>query len=424
MRTTRTEFKRTEVGKIPEDWKFEELDKHAKITMGQSPESIYYNSVGNGTLFLQGIRTFGHLYPKYDTWTTRVTKLAKRGSILLSVRAPVGEVNLADNEVCIGRGLMSIDGENNQFVFYLFKAYKDYVIGRESGTVYGSVTRDDVAKLRFPFPNEIEQKAIAKILFDLDSKIELNQQMNKTLESIATAIFKHWFVDFEFPNEEGKPYKSSGGEMVYNEAVGKELPKGWKISKLGDEIEVGGGTTPDTNVSSYWENGDINWATPKDLSALTSSILTDTERKITPKGLASIGSRKYPSGTLLMSSRAPIGYLAISEIDVAVNQGIIAMVCNRSLSSFFMLEWCRSSMAQIENRANGTTFREISKSSFRSMPICVPPESILSIFDSLAESLYSRIRFNVKQSQILTKIRDTLLPKLMSGKIRVPVEAR
>ena len=227
----KSKFKETEIGKIPEEWTFEELDKHAKIIMGQSPESDCYNSDGNGTLFLQGIRTFGNLYPKYDTWTTKVTKLAKKDSVLLSVRAPVGEVNFADNDVCIGRGLMSIDGKNNKFIFYLFKAYKDYVMSKETGTVYGSVTRDDISKLQFPFPNSIEQEDIAKILSDLDSKIELNQQMNQTLEAIAQAIFKHWFVDFEFPNEKGKPYKSSDGEMVDSELG--EIPKGWKVEKLG-----------------------------------------------------------------------------------------------------------------------------------------------------------------------------------------------
>ena len=167
--------------------------------MGQSPESSFYNSTGDGILFLQGIRTFGYLHPEYDTWTTKVTKIAKKGSVLLSVRAPVGEVNLADKDICIGRGLMSIDGENNKFIFYLFKAYKDYVTSKETGTVYGAVTRDDITKLPLPFPGEKEQQEVANTLFSIDSKIELNQHMNRTLESIGRTIFKHWFVDFEFP---------------------------------------------------------------------------------------------------------------------------------------------------------------------------------------------------------------------------------
>src|SRR3989344_4886046 len=157
----KSKFKQTEIGMIPEDWKFEELEKHAKIIMGQSPESKYYNLNCEGTPFLQGVRTFGSLHPNYDTWTTKVTKLAKDGSVLLSVRAPVGEVNIADKDVCIGRGLMSIDGKNNLFIFYLFKGFKKYVVNKETGTVYGSVTSGDISKLKLPFPELPEQSAIA-----------------------------------------------------------------------------------------------------------------------------------------------------------------------------------------------------------------------------------------------------------------------
>ena len=155
---TTTKFKETDIGLIPKEWGFEALEKHASILMGQSPESDFYNQSENGTAFLQGIRTFGEKYPSYDTWTTKVTKLAKSGSVLLSVRAPVGEVNIATRDICIGRGLMAINGKSNEFLFQLFKAYKSYVVGKETGTVYGSVTKDDIAKIKFPFPLEQEQR--------------------------------------------------------------------------------------------------------------------------------------------------------------------------------------------------------------------------------------------------------------------------
>jgi type I restriction enzyme S subunit len=247
--------------------------------------------------------------------------------------------------------------------------------------------------------------------------------MNKTLEATGQAIFKRWFIDFEFPNEEGKPYEASGGRMVYSQEWQQEVPLGWRTSTIGNQVEVGGGTTPSTTEESYW-GGDINWATPKDMSSLESPILTDTERKITRLGLNAIGSRTYPKGTLLMSSRAPIGYLAITDVDTAVNQGVIAMVCHQTVSSFFMINWCSYHLEQIENRANGTTFREISKSNFRSMPILIPPESPLSAYRSFVESLYSKIGANQKESSTLANLRDSLLPKLMSGKLKVPSEVR
>lgn len=417
----KNKFKETEIGMIPEDWAFEELGKHAKIMMGQSPESIYYNSEGKGTLFLQGVRTFGIIYPKYDTWTTKVIKLAKKHCILLSVRAPVGEVNMADNDICIGRGLMSIEGKNNEFIFYLFKTFKWYVISKETGTVYGSVTRDDITKLKFPFPNDIEQSAIAKILSSLDSKIELNQQMNKTLEAIGQALFKHWFVDFEFPNEEGKPYKSSGGEMIDSE-LGK-IPKGWRVGKIGEEVIIKGGSTPSTENSEYW-NGELHWCTPKDLSKLAFPVLLKTERKITKEGLDNIASGLLPKNSLLLSSRAPIGYLAISQIETAINQGFIGIICNKRLSSMFMLWWVKNNLDIIKNMANGSTFLEINKSNFRTIEIIIPETEILHIFDIIVSSLFNKVVKNEKESQNLSQIRDLLLPRLMSGKIRVPVEVR
>ena len=207
-----------------------ELGKVSKISMGQSPPSKYYNYEGDGIPFLQGVKTFGNKYPKYDTWVTRPLKIATKGEVLFSVRAPVGEVNIATTDVCIGGGLASISGYDNEFIYYLLKSFGQKVIDRQTGTVFGAVGREILESTKLPIPSQTEQKAIAKILSDLDSKIELNQKMNKTLESIAHAIFKHWFIYFEFPNEEGKPYKSSGGEMVDSE-LGK-VPKKWTIKTL------------------------------------------------------------------------------------------------------------------------------------------------------------------------------------------------
>ena len=234
---TQTKFKDTEIGKIPEDWEVKELQEEVDVNMGQSPKSEFYNESGEGYLFMQGVRTFGEKYPTFDTYTTQITKEAKAGSVLFSVRAPVGEVNITEKNLCIGRGLSALNMKNgnNEFLYYLLKKFKTQILNFETGSVFGAINGTQIRGLKLPFPEETEQTAIAKILSDLDSKIELLQKQNKTLEAIGQAIFKHWFVDFEFPNEEGKPYKSSGGEMVFNEELGKEIPKGWEIRQL-DEI--------------------------------------------------------------------------------------------------------------------------------------------------------------------------------------------
>ena len=158
------------------------------------------------------------------------------------------------------------------------------------------------------------------------------------------------------------------------------IPKGWKVGTIGESVRAVGGSTPSTKNPDYWENGYIYWTTPKDLSSLQSSVLLDTDRKITELGLTQISSGLLPKGTLLLSSCAPIGYLAISEIPVAINQGYIAMICNQELSNYYVLHWAKKNMDVIIRRANGTTFLAISKSNFRSIDIIIPNYKVLAVF--------------------------------------------
>jgi type I restriction enzyme S subunit len=248
-----------------------------------------------------------------------------------------------------------------------------------------------------------EQFRIVSILSSLDDKIELNLLMNKTLEAIAQAIFKEWFVDFRFPGFDG--------ELVDG------LPKGWRKSTLSEAVVVKGGSTPSTTNTDYWD-GDNFWATPKDLSSLKSPALLTTERRITDSGVKQISSGVLPKGTLLLSSRAPIGYIAINQMPVSINQGFIA-IQGKLVSNIFMLFWLKRNMAFINGRANGSTFQEISKSSFKGIGISIPNTDLLNSFDQIIYPIFDRIVSNEKENQTLIQVRDALLPRLMSGKIRV-----
>jgi type I restriction enzyme S subunit len=197
------------------------------------------------------------------------------------------------------------------------------------------------------------------------------------------------------------------------------IPKGWKVSTIGESVKIVGGSTPSTKNPDYWEGGTIHWTTPKDLSSLSTPVLLNTERKITELGLKQISSGLLPKGTLLLSSRAPIGYLAISEIPVAINQGYIGMICDKGLPNYYILNWTRENIATIIGRANGTTFLEISKSNFRPIELVIPDIKILDVFIKQVERLYQMIVNNLQESHTLATLRDTLLPKLMSGEIRV-----
>ena len=278
-----------------------------------------------------------------------------------------------------------------------------------------------------PLPPIPEQRAIARVLVTLDDKIELNWRMNQTLEAMARALFKSWFVDFDpvrakmEGRDTGLPRHLSDlfPDRLVDSELG-EIPEGWTVSAIGKEVDAVGGSTPSTREPVYWNEGQHHWATPKDLSKLLSPVLLDTNRKITDAGVKRISSGLLPTATVLLSSRAPIGYLAIAEVPTAVNQGFIAMICEKRLPNLYVLFWCYKNLDHIRNIAGGSTFAEISKRVFRSIPVLVPSEDVLGVYEDMGRSLYDRLVANTKESVVIVRLRDTLLPKLISGEIRVP----
>ena len=205
----------------------------------------------------------------------------------------------------------------------------------------------DVAEIPIALPPFPERQAIASVLSALDDKIELNERMNETLEAAARAIFKDWFVD-SGPTRakmEGRaPYLAREIWSLFPDTLDEDgKPERWLASTIGEEAEIVGGSTPSTKEPQFW-GGDIAWATPKDLSSLSCPVLLSTERQITEAGLLEIGSGLLPVGTVLLSSRAPIGYMAIAQIPTAVNQGFIAMICSKRLSNIFVWLWTQANL--------------------------------------------------------------------------------
>ena len=195
------------------------------------------------------------------------------------------------------------------------------------------------------------------------------------------------------------------------------VPKGWHVMPVGDAVETVGGATPDTKTPEYWEPAEHHWTTPKDLSGIASPVLLGTERKLSGAGLKKISSGLLPVGSLLMSSRAPIGYLALTQVPMAINQGYIAIPPGGKLSPLYMLFWCQTNMDNIKGRANGSTFMEISKKAFRPIPVLVPSLAVLDAFETVTAHLFARLVENEKQAQSLASIRDALLPRLISGQL-------
>lgn len=281
-----------------------------------------------------------------------------------------------------------------KFLSFYFgqESFKETIRRIAVGATMPSINTTILSEIEVVIPQKKEQTDIASILSSLDDKIDLLHRQNKTLEQLAETIFRQWFVE--------------------------EAEESWEAGTLDDIISVKGGTTPSTAKPEYWD-GNINWTSPRDLSNATSIFLFKTERKITEKGLSQIGSGLLPVGTVLLSSRAPIGYLTITEISVAINQGYIAIVCDKIVSNYFIYLWCKANMGTIENAGNGSVFQEISKTSFKGLEIVIPSREKLKEFDKEIEPVFQKIKSNQTQIRTLTQTRDNLLPKLMSGEVRV-----
>ena len=364
--------------------------------------------------------SFGERNITEDGLNSCSAKLLPKHSVLFTSRAPIGYVAISDAEMATNQGFKSIIPNSNVdylFLYYLLVYNKSKIEALGSGTTFKEVSGAVMKGVEVSIPDISTQKKIASILSSLDDKIELNTRMNKVLEEQAQALFKHWFVDFEFPNEEGKPYRSSGGKMVESE-MGL-IPEGWSLKNIGDVVKIVGGNTPSTTNPEYWDGGVHPFCTPKDLASLKSPILLDTERHLTTSGVQKISSKQLPAGTLLLSSRAPIGYTAISAVPLSINQGFIAFPCDENISNVYMLHWLRENMDEIKGWANGSTFLEISKTNFRSIPFLVPDTMVLSAYNDIVKLYYQLIENTTKESERLEEIRDALLSKLMSGELTI-----
>jgi type I restriction enzyme S subunit len=292
----------------------------------------------------------------------------------------------------------------------------NHIRGFYDGSVAERLNLPVIRTLPVAMPPLAEQKSIAAVLGCLDDKIELLREQNETLETLAQTFFKRWFIDFNFPDENGNLYKDSGGEMVASELG--EIPKGWKADILNDYISISGGGTPSTKEPSYW-NGEVAWSSPKDLSDRPDAFLFETNKTITASGLGSISSGLNQTGSLLLSSRAPIGYVAFADIPIAVNQGYIVFAPDQYLSNQFMFLWLKKYMSVVNNAANGSTFLEISKKAFKEIVTIIPNERVLHDFQNLILPQFEKLRSNLIQIRTLTLLRETLLPKLMKGELRI-----
>jgi restriction endonuclease S subunit len=318
-----------------------------------------------------------------------------------------------------------------EFLFNVLrvKKYRNKAAYASTGSTVRRIPIEVIADLEVPVPNLSIQRYINSIIASLDEKILLNQKMTHTLELLAETIFKAWFVDFEpvhakvlgIQGDGNDPETASLFSAEFENSPFGMVPAGWIWKELGDVINIQGGSTPSTTHDEYWGT-QHRWTTPKDLSLLKSLASIGSIRKLTDKGLKKINSGPVPSLSVLLSCRAPIGYVAINDAPTAVNQGIIALTRNESFSPLFLANWLKSNMHEIENRAGGSSFAEISKSAIRTIKFLVPPQPLLDSFSATTDPILQELFALSRQSLNLEAVRESLLPRLISGELMVPEE--
>lgn len=319
--------------------------------------------------------------------------------------------------------LVNSELHNPEYIYYVLSTKQQSLKDIAGGSATPILNKSHFGQFEIDLPSKGYQDAVVDVLRGLDSKIEINTQTNQTLEQMAQAIFKSWFVDFDPVKAKMRGEQPEGMDeataSLFPEKLDSEtgIPEGWKLSEIGDEVTVVGGGTPSTKNDDFWLDGDIHWTSPKDLSGVQDKVLLDTASKVTEAGLKKISSGLLPVDTVLLSSRAPVGYLALAKVPMAINQGYIAMKCEKQLPPEFVLQWCVHRMDEIKQRASGSTFAEISKKSFKPISVIIPNADVLCAYQRIVKPLYDAITSNARQNEQLSSLRDTLLPKLLSGEV-------
>lgn len=361
-------------------------------------------------------------------------KLIPKNSILLTSRAPIGYLAIAENDVTTNQGFKSIvvnpDIADFNFVYYLIKANIERIKGYGTGTTFAEVSATVVKNLKFNLPDLPTQTAIAEILSSLDDKIELNNKINQELESLAQALFKQWFIDFEFPNENGVPFKSSGGEMVDSELGA--IPKGWGIGTLNDLIDFSNGNAFKSNELLNENTGDCYHVFKMGHIKKGGGLNADGTKSYYEKNKAKkLDKYVLRVGDLLMcmtdmkGNVALLGHTALmNENDkYIVNQRVGLLRPNNDLGIDFpylyILTNSNDFIEDLRSRANSGVQVNLSTSEIKVSKVLLPPKAINVAFDNCVKAFFESIFNNTKENQELTNLRDTLLPKLISGELEV-----
>ena len=348
-----------------------------------------------------------------------ITPLTEQAIGLLGSTAIIPESGKYIQSQDVAKIVCKEDLLDKNFAFYLISSalVKQQLSAAAQQTKIRHTSPDKIKDCTVWIPELSEQKRIGKLLRSIDSKIERNRQINQNLEAMAKQLYDYWFVQFDFPNEEGKPYESSGGKMVWNEKLKREIPEGWDISLIKDIATTYSGGTPKSTNIEYYDNGEIAWINSGELN---SPIITKTTNYITKCGLENSSAKLYPSNSILVAMYgATAGKVSLLTFEACSNQAVCGVIPTIENMLYYVYFHISSLYSHFITLSTGSARDNISQDTIKNILLPIPTRNILKLFDEKIGSIYQTIVNNYQQIDSLTKQRDELLPLLMNGQVSV-----
>ena len=348
-----------------------------------------------------------------------------KNDVILSIVGSVGLVSIVNEELhhasltenCV-KIIPVTNLLNYNFLFYYLTSSigQDEIHRRIVGAVQPKLPIYNINAISIKLPDLPTQTAIAEILSSLDDKIELNNNINKELEKLAQTLFKQWFIEFEFPDENGEPYQSSGGEMIESE-LGM-IPKNWEVRKLSALIRLTGGGTPKRSNAEYWD-GKIKWFSIQDIPNDSQVFVVDTKEKITELGLNKSSTKLLPRGTTIITARGTVGKLALVAEPMAMNQSCYGVNGASGLGEFYTYFNLKNAVEKLRQNVHGAVFDTITSNTFDTIKSIYGNNDLANLFEEIVRPMMEQIENHCRENQELSNLRDTLLPKLISGELNV-----
>lgn len=349
---------------------------------------------------------------QYGDFGLAQSKLWQTGTLCITIAANIAETALLGYPMCFPDSVIGFnafpDKTSELFMHYVFTYIRKAIQNSTGGSIQDNINKEYLEGLDFKIPSKSYQDKIVQVLSSIDKKIDLNNKINNELERLAKIIYDYWFVQFEFPDEEGKPYKSSGGKMVWNEVLKIELPENWTDGQLSDIAQITMGQSPVGSSYNEVGEGEVFYQGRTDFGFRFPMVRVYTTEP----------ARMATKGDVLLSVRAPVGDINIANENCCIGRGLAALSSKYGYNSHLYYQMLKLNLVFDIFNSAGTTFGAITKDFLHEIKIVKPQKEVLGKYEGIAKSFDNMIFKNEQEVRRLEQIRDWLLPMLMNGQVK------